>query len=220
MATIAVVTIKRFASAKQRLRDDASVPGLRPALAESMMCDVLIALRRSLRIDEVLVVTGEPRAAPLAVSYGAAAVIHDEHDAGHVEAALLGIKAAVERGAARVLLLPGDCPLLDPSEVDELLAQRANGAEVVVIPDRDGSGTNGLLLHPPDVIAPAFGEGSRERHLALARSANAPARVAALPSLGLDIDRADDFEALRDLLARRRGQAAMTRGLLAQAGRL
>ena len=43
----------------------------------------------------------------------------------------------------------------------------------VVVPDRHGTGTNGLLLTPPDAIAPSFGPGSCERHRALARAAGA-----------------------------------------------
>ena len=76
-------------------------------------------------------------------------------------AALRGIDAALERGAERVLLVPGDCPALDPAEVSALLAHDAG---VVIVPDRHGAGTNALLLTPPDVMAPAFGEGSFARH--------------------------------------------------------
>ena len=46
------------------------------------------------------------------------------------------------------------------------------------MPDRHGTGTNALLLTPPDVIAPSFGAGSRERHERLAREAGADVRVA------------------------------------------
>ena len=34
----------------------------------------------------------------------------------------------------------------------------------MIVPDRHGTGTNALALTPPDVMAPAFGEGSFERH--------------------------------------------------------
>jgi 2-phospho-L-lactate guanylyltransferase len=220
MRTAAIVPIKRFVSAKQRLQEHVLAPTIRRALAEAMMCDVLIALRRARRVDDVLVVTGDPKAEPLAISYDATAVVRDDKDEGHVAAAQLGVRAAMDRGAKRVLLVAGDCPLLDPAEVDELLT-RVNGApEVVVIPDRDGSGTNGLLLTPPDVIVPSFGDGSRERHLGIAREAGARVEVAQVSSMALDIDRPEDLDELLAQLSFGRGRAAMTRGLLTQHGRL
>ncbi|HST41030.1 MAG TPA: hypothetical protein VLK58_16060, partial [Conexibacter sp.] len=62
-----------------------------------------------------------------------------------------------------------------------------------------GTGTNALLLSPPDAIAPAFGAGSCARHVAAARRAGATCRVLRLPSIALDLDTPDDLEALRAL---------------------
>lgn len=218
MKTTAVLPIKRFSAAKQRLVDDLS-DGTRRALAEAMVTDVLIALRRAKRVDEVLVVSGEPTAVALAAGYDAAAVIDDPRDAGHSAAAMLGVAAAVERGATRVLLVPGDCPALNPIEVDALLASAPDGRHVAVVPDRHGEGTNALVLTPPDVMEPAFGPGSRARHEELARAAGASVEAVDVPSLGLDVDTLDDLEALRESLERVRGGASHTRGMLARVSR-
>jgi 2-phospho-L-lactate guanylyltransferase len=219
MTTIAVLPIKRFGAAKQRLVQDLS-EGTRRALTEAMITDVLIALRRARRVDDVLVVSGEHAAVALAAGYDAAAVIDDPDDAGHSAAAMRGVQAALERGATRVLLVPGDCPALDPVELDALLARPDDrGPEVIVVPDRHGDGTNALLLTPPDVMRPAFGPGSRARHEHLAREAGAAVEAVAVTSLGLDIDTLDDLEALRAALESRRGGASHTRGLLAQVSR-
>ena len=75
------------------------------------------------------------------------------------------------------------------------------------MPDRHGTGTNALLLAPPDAIVPAFGPGSFDRHVAAARAAGVAAHVERLPSLALDVDTAGDLAALRAALeqpARRR----------------
>lgn len=217
--TIAVLPIKRFTAAKQRLEGDLT-DGTRRALAEAMVTDVLIALRRSTRVDEVLVVSGESSAVALAAGYDAAAVIDDPDDAGHSAAAVRGVRAAIERGARRVLLVPGDCPALAPAELDALLARPIEGPEVVVVPDRHGDGTNALVLTPPDVMAPAFGPGSRARHEDLARRAGASVAAVDVPSLGLDVDTRADLEALRVALDDIRGGASHTRGLLARIGRV
>lgn len=220
--TVAVLPVKRFGAAKQRLDNDLS-DGTRRALAEAMVTDVLIALRRSKEIDEVLVVSGETTAVALAAGYDAAAVIDDPEDAGHSAAALRGVDAAIDRGATRVVLVPGDCPALDPAELDQLLADApgpGEGPDVIVVPDRHGDGTNALVLMPPDAIEPAFGPGSRERHERLAAEAGATCAAVAVPTLGLDVDTVDDLAALRTALEDVRGGASHTRGLLARFGRV
>jgi 2-phospho-L-lactate/phosphoenolpyruvate guanylyltransferase len=219
--TIAVLPVKRFGAAKQRL-DNGLSDGTRRALAEAMVTDVLIALRRAKLVDEVLVVSGETMAVALAAGYDAAAVVDDPDDAGHSAAAERGIQAAMDRGATRVLLVPGDCPALDPAEVDQLLedAEGVAPPDVVIVPDRHGSGTNALLLTPPDAIHPAFGPGSRERHERLAQEAGATVAAIDVPTLGLDVDTVDDLAALRVALEDVRGGASHTRGLLARFGRV
>jgi 2-phospho-L-lactate/phosphoenolpyruvate guanylyltransferase len=85
---------------------------------------------------------------------------------------------------------------------------------VVIVPDRHGSGTNALLLAPPEVVGPSFGTGSFARHAARATAAGATVKVAELPSLGLDVDTPGDLAALRDALAAGAGGARHTRAVL------
>jgi 2-phospho-L-lactate guanylyltransferase len=187
--TAAVLPVKSFPKAKSRTAlDDPQ----RTALAENMMSDVLAALTQVEALAEILVVTREPLAIDAAARFGAT-VVDDPQEAGHNPAALLGIAAA--RGADRVLLVPGDCPWLDAEEVGRLLAEAGPG--VTIVPDRHGTGTNALVLDPPDVMAPSFGEGSCARHAALARSAGARVRIVAVPSLAFDVDTPDDLNLLR-----------------------
>ena len=217
MRTFAIVPVKRFANAKQRLADTLPARS-RVALMQAMVTDVLIALRRATLVDGVIVVTGEPIAEQIAVNYGAE-VLSDPHDLGHSAAVAAGAQWAVGRGAQRVLLVPGDCPILDPEEIDGLLAvdpaqEGPSGPEVTIVPDRHGSGTNALVLSPPDVMEAAFGEGSRERHAAAAKTAGAAVYEAEPWSLLLDVDTGEDLERLRRHLDEHRGGASHTRGLL------
>jgi 2-phospho-L-lactate guanylyltransferase len=219
MRTVAVLPVKRFAAAKQRLAEDFAA-GTRRAIVEAMITDVLIGLRRSKQIDQVLVVTGDPAVEALAHGYDAHTV-HDPEDTGHSKAAIVGVREAIARGARRVLLVPGDCPAIDPKEVDALVARAAGGGpSVVVVPDRHGTGTNALLLTPPDVMDPSFGPGSRGRHVDAAQAAGARVEVDEVPSLVLDVDTAADLEALRIALGGVHGNAAHTRGMLSRLGRL
>ena len=216
--THAILPVKRFAAAKARLGDDISV-GTRRALAESMVTDVLMALRRTEAVDGVFVVTSEPTADAIGRGYGATVLVDDVED-GQSAATLIGIDHAIEQGAGRVLLVPGDCPALDPGELGELLERPVEDPSVIVVPDRHGTGTNALILTPPDVIEPAFGPDSRARHEQLAKAAGVPCDVEHVETLAIDVDTADDLEALRAALAHRRGGAAHTRGMLSRlAGR-
>jgi 2-phospho-L-lactate guanylyltransferase len=211
--TFAILPVKRFATAKVRLGDELS-GGTRRALTEAMVTDVLMALRRTDAVHEVLLVTSEPAAEAIGRGYGAN-VVHDTAEAGQSAAAQIGIAHAIEAGATRVLLVPGDCPALDPAELAALL-ERPLERGLTIVPDRHGSGTNALVLTPPDVIEPAFGPGSRERHEAAAAAAAVPYSVEDVPTLALDVDTADDLVALRQALAQRRGGAAHTRGMLSR----
>ncbi|MGE4425939.1 MAG: 2-phospho-L-lactate guanylyltransferase [Solirubrobacteraceae bacterium] len=213
MKTIAILPVKRFAQSKQRLAD--ALPARsRVALVQAMVTDVLIALRRAQLVDAVVVVTGEPAAEQIAINYNAE-VLSDTADGGHSEAVRMGVQWALARNADRVLLVPGDVPMIDPVEIDGLLATAPEHArEVTIVPDRHGTGTNALVLYPPDVISAAFGEGSRARHEAAAAEAGAATFVAEPESITHDLDTADDFQTVQDRLERHRGGASHTRGLL------
>jgi len=204
---IAVLPVKRFGAAKQRLAAGIS-GGQRRDLAEAMVADVLEAIGLARAIERTIVVTGDPIAQELAAEAGTE-VVPDPEDAGHVEAALAGIARAEADGAERVVLLAGDCPLLDPRELDRLLTG-VPGNYVGVVPDRHGTGTNALLLSPPSAIVPAFGEGSRDRHVEAARQARVPFGIEELPSIELDLDTPADVIALTRELEKNRGGAKRT----------
>lgn len=217
MSTAAVLPVKRFALAKQRLGESID-DELRLALARAMVSDVLLALARTPGVERTIVVTNEESVERDARESGAI-LIADSAEQGQSAAVSLGVARALAEGMTRVLCVPGDCPALDPVELSALLAdgdqrQAAAAARVVIVPDRHGTGTNGLLLTPPDAIAPSFGPDSCERHRALARAAGVACRLRWPPSLLLDIDTGADLAALRERLAGTHRRASRTRAVL------
>ena len=206
MAT-AILPVKRFDEAKQRLTAGYE-PDQRRALVAAMVEDVLEAVAKARTVERTIVVTGDPIAQELAAEAGAE-LIPDPGDAGHVQAVLAGIARAEVEGEDTVVLLPGDCPLLDPQELDRLLTGVPE-QYVTIVPDRHGTGTNALVLRPPSAIVPAFGEGSCARHVEAARAAGIPYGVEELASLGLDLDTPADVIALTRVLAAQRGRARRT----------
>lgn len=207
MNATAVLPVKRFGAAKQRLAAGVG-KARRAAIVEAMLEDVLEAIGEAHLVERTIVVTSEPRAVELAGAAGAE-VVPDPDAGGHSGAALAGIARARELGAECALLLPIDCPLLDPRELERLLTGMP-GQFVAVVPDRHGTGTNALALAPPDAIEPAFGEGSRARHIAAARKAGVPHAVEELPSLALDLDTPADVIALTRAIEADRSRARRT----------
>jgi 2-phospho-L-lactate guanylyltransferase len=221
MRTAAILPVKRFARAKQRLGASVADP-LRLELAAAMVADVLLALAQTEAIERTIVVTCEDSVATSAREHGAT-VLDDVTESGQSAAATIGVRHALAEGFERVLCVPGDCPALDPGELDALLSAGAGGVDgaqaVVIVPDRHGTGTNGLLLAPPDAIAPSFGPDSCERHRGLALGAGLSPRLERPRSLLLDIDTGADLAELRERLSGLSAGAPHTRAVLGQGER-
>jgi 2-phospho-L-lactate/phosphoenolpyruvate guanylyltransferase len=215
MSTTAILPVKQLNSAKDRLAE-AVTPGARASLAEAMFFDVLASARHCRHLDRVLIVTADRTIARQARWLGAD-VLEQGEDLGHREAASAGVRDAVARGADRVALLAADCPLLDPDELDRHLGSVPRSA--LIIPDRHGTGTNALILSPPDIFPPAFGPDSCTRHVALARRAGVAFSVERIESLALDLDTPDDLELLTDALFPEPERAPRTAKTLAELAR-
>jgi 2-phospho-L-lactate guanylyltransferase len=215
--TIAILPIKSFGAAKQRLSSLLTGES-REALAQAMFSDVLATLCEVPAIDEIVVVTAN-RLAGDAARRDQVAVIHDVEESGQNAAAGLGINHALAAGHDRVLLVPGDTPLLGGDELTGMLDRAEAGATAAtIVPDRHGEGTNALLLSPPTAIEPSFGPDSLARHLMAARAAGISHRVEAPAGLMLDIDTPEDLAALCATLGKPGARAPRTRVALARLG--
>jgi len=194
--TTAIVPVKGLSAANGRLHGLVS-DDERTRLAEALFLDLILTLPRSRCIDDVLIVTSDASMARQAGWLGHEVLLQDE-DEGHAEAAAAGASAAIVAGAQRVAMLPVDCPMLDMEELDAHLGRSPRTA--LIVPDRHGTGTNALMLNPPDLFLPAFGPDSCARHVSRARATGQSFALEQVASLAIDLDTAEDFTLLRDQL--------------------
>ncbi len=95
-----------------------------------------------------------------------------------------------QNGATRVTVVHGDLPL-----VRSLSSLEADGDEIVLVPDRHGTGTNVVSTATP-AFGFAYGPGSFRRHLDEAERLGSPVRVVRDAALGWDVDEPADLSVL------------------------
>jgi 2-phospho-L-lactate guanylyltransferase len=145
----AILPVKRFDSAKQRLAE-ALGAGCRAALAAAMFSDVIGALERAATLETIIVVSGDRQVRDV-VAGRDVVLIEDPAEKGQSHAARSGLARASALGCDRAALVPSDCPLLQPADLDGIVAASA-GAEVVIVPDRQGPSSPSSALARCNVI--------------------------------------------------------------------
>lgn len=162
-----------------------------------MLADVVAACNRARHVEEVVVVSPDPRLAPPGT-----ATLRDP-GRGHAAAIAQALASCRRPGA---LVVMADCPLVRPETLDAL----CEGARPVALAPAQDGGTNALALRPPDAVEPAFG---LPRGAALtverARALGYEATVVDDPGLALDVDVPEDARRVLEL-----GHGTRTHALL------
>lgn len=190
-STWALVPLKSPERAKSRLAGVLS-PDQRVRVFFALAERVIKSLRATPGIGRVGVVTASADIADFARSLQAEPFVQTT-DAGMTAALTAGLAELRAFAPERVLMIPGDLPLISPAALQAFLDAAHEGEGVTVVPDRRRVGTNLLLCSPPCAIAPCFGGHSFERHLAAAAAAGVAARVVNDDDLALDLDEPDDL---------------------------
>jgi 2-phospho-L-lactate guanylyltransferase len=185
----AVVPVKNLRGTKSRLAPVLD-PGARAGLTLYMMGRVVGAIRET-GIEDVCVVSPDRMVLEEAKKRGAIPLLQESR--GLNPALEEGRRRAMELGASALLVLPADLPLLDAEDVRAVLHEAGEGPSAVISPDGARSGTNALLIQPPDGLPFAFGTGSFEAHLRAARGRGLDVRVCERSHLAFDLDTAGDF---------------------------
>jgi 2-phospho-L-lactate/phosphoenolpyruvate guanylyltransferase len=204
-----LIPVKHLGHAKERLAPLMSPPE-RARLAEVMLQSTLEIATQTRLADRIAMVTLFEPAIVLARRYGIEVIIEKEQ---YSESRSIdyGTGELVRAGATSVLRLPIDLPLLRVEDIDLILEHERSLPSAVLVPSRDGTGTNALLRRPGDVFRSHFGPESCSKHLAAAEKAGIDCEVMRLPRIALDIDEIDDVEMLLET-----GQGTRIHDLLAE----
>ena len=192
-----VIPVRALEGAKSRLGAVLDAEE-RSELVELLLRDTVRVVQAA-GLDVVAVVSPDP--ATLAVAAEAGAERIAQRTSG-LNPGLVEARDALAGRIDRLLVLPADLPGITPDDVAALIAAADDAARggrpvVALAPDRQGRGTNALLLDPPTVIDPAFGSDSRDAHARLATAAGAA--FVELPGLlDLDLDTPDDLLLVED----------------------
>lgn len=186
-----LIPVKDLTRAKQRLAALMTQPE-RTQLAWAMLENTFAAASLTRSIDRVAIVTLYPPAIELAKKFDMEVILETEQisESASVD---FGSREAAKLGAEVVLRLPIDLPLITTEDIETILVADKPEPSVVIVPSRDGTGTNAIMRRPPTLFSSHFGTGSLAKHIAEAERANASCRLLDLPNIALDIDEPEDL---------------------------
>lgn len=185
----ALIPVKELANAKSRLTPPFSGDE-RAALMLEMLGHVIAAAQASGELAHITVVSPDTAVLDFAAVRGVATL--RQYTTG-LNPALDEARAdALAHGAEAVLALHADLPRLDPADIAAMVCLLPLLPAAVLAPDHTGSGTNALLLAPPDALPFLFGPDSFARHVAAAERINLSYAVARAPGVAGDVDTPDD----------------------------
>lgn len=189
-----LLPIKDLRNAKQRLAG-VLAPEERFGLAQAMLADAIRAASGVQRADKIFVITNYEPAMEAAAQYGWE-TLREEEQISESASVDFASRLCAERGVTGLLRLPLDLPLVQSSDIDELLATECSAPAVVMVPSRDGTGTNAILRTPPALFPSHFGPDSFAKHRSEAERAGARIIVRRNERLEMDVDDESDLRAL------------------------
>ena len=190
MALRIIVPHRGLEAAKTRLATSLS-PDERMFLASQLLQRVLKVCREV--TDDVVVITPSRPLREIVEPSGSRMVV--QRGMGLNEGLEQARFDAVVENVGTLAILHGDLPNVRAADIDVLIgALPSDGsAGVAIAPDRAGTGTNGLVLRPPNVIKFRFGVGSFAKHVAEVQTAGVPLVAVNRAGLAFDLDTPEDL---------------------------
>jgi len=153
-------------------------------------------LRLARQVGQVVVVSRDAAVRRLAKQAGAWALVEAGEDLN--KALQQASDWVAVQGGQAILILPGDLPLLQLSDLTEIVEAGQSNPSIVIAPSQRLDGTNALFLRPPGLIPFAFGSGSFERHQQAARAIGIEPVIYRSLTVALDLDLPEDLTTLQN----------------------
>lgn len=213
----ALLPTKMLERAKTRLAGVLS-PAQRRALVLAMAEDVLATLVHAPALAGVALLSRDQSVRELGKRYNA--LLLDDPSSELNESLDAGRKQLQDLGATAMVVVPADVPLISAADVSALSMAIAQGADLVLAPDREASGTNALALNLNVPFRFQFGLHSFQFHQYQARHNNLALHIHRSRTLGLDIDTFNDLCLLSEMSGAQTTQALLRETLFEPLGRL
>src|SRR5258706_6724330 len=209
-----LLPVKNLRQAKQRLSPFLNADE-RFGLAQAMLADTVRAVRGVRQAEKIFVVTNYIPAMEAAEQNGWELLREDRQISESFSVDYASMHCA-NRGVTALLCLPLDVPLVQSGDIDELLAVECAAPALVIVPSRDGTGTNPILRTPPTLFPSHFGSGSFAKHCKEARRAGAYIVIRRNARLEMDVDDETDLRVLvrQDLRGAETGAWLQRSGLM------
>jgi 2-phospho-L-lactate guanylyltransferase len=189
-----LLPIKDLRNAKKRLVG-VLTPEERFALAQAMLADTIRAVRGVRRAEKVFVVTNyEP--AMLVAGENGWEILREDRQVSESDSVDTASRLCELRGVTALLRVPLDVPLVQAGDIDGLLAVECEAPALVIVPSRDGMGTNAILRMPPVLFPSHFGMGSFAKHVGEAERIGARVIFRRNTRLEMDVDDEADLRVL------------------------
>lgn len=189
-----LLPVKDLRNAKKRLAG-VLTPEERFGLAQAMLADTIRAIQGVRCAEKIIVVTNYQPALDAGIANGWE-ILREDRQISESHAVDFASRVCEERGVTGLLRVPLDLPLVQASDIDALLMMEYGVPALVIVPSRNGTGTNAILRSPPALFPSHFGEGSLAKHVSEAKRAGARVFIRRNPRLEMDIDDESDLRAL------------------------
>ncbi len=186
-----LIPVKSLAAGKGRL-DGTLKPAQRRRLNEFFLRHILRTANKFPGCDRTVVISACGDVLRIAEAYGAKP-IRQRPENGLNSAVAQGVAALRRIGAKNILLIACDEPLVRPVDLRDIVRRGEKLNQIVLCPDKHGTGTNALYLPSGAPIRFRFGKDSLFKHVREASRCGLAPHVYFNERIALDIDTPADL---------------------------
>ena len=157
-----------------------------------MLEEVLRTISKSKSIDNIAIVSKDECAMKLSKQFGALQIY--DNDQGVNTAISLADKYIADKGYDCSVIFPQDIPMMESSDIDNLLSFIKSSSSIIIVPSLQFNGTNALVRCPANIMETQYDRGSYSYQLKAAKAVTQNVSVAFIRRIMLDIDDDSDLQ--------------------------